>query len=542
MAHTLERGALSGRQAALPWLIVAAGLLAMYVPSFIDLFQGPWGSDKNAHGPIVMAVAFAYLGVRLRQLVEQRLWQHAPAPLAGGLLLLLGLACYALGRSQNVLLLEVGSLIVVLTALVVGFFGLRTWRRMWFAFFFMLFMIPLPASVVDAVTLPLKIGVSYASEQLLYWLGYPISRSGVILNIGQYQLLVADACAGLNSLFTLEALGLLYMNLVRHPSLVRNVVLAALIVPISFTANTIRIVTLALITYHLGDAAGQGFLHGFSGMVLFLSALGLIIAVDSGLSWLVTRGRPPAPPPPPVARAGWAQIWPALGTLALRPAVLVALAMGAGVAAAHALTPVYRATAAVDLAASVPRQFGEWREVSTAMAQAQLATDDDGAALVNQIYDEVLMRTYVNPRGEHVMLALAYAREQRQDVKIHLPDVCYPAQGYKVLSGTPAQLTVAPGAPVPGRRLLAAGNGRMEAISYWVRIGDAYPQGGLAMRMKIFKDGLRGQIDDGLLVRVSMLVDQPEQAAASYARQQQFLQALVAAVPPGRQVLLAAAP
>jgi exosortase B len=134
---------------------------------------------------------------------------------------------------------------------------------------------------VDALTMPMKTAVSYVTEHLLYWAGYPIARSGVVLQIGQYQLLVADACAGLHTLFTLEALGLLYLNIVRHNSWFRNIALAILIVPISFSANVIRVMVLTLITYHLGDEAGQGFLHGFAGMVLFLSALLLIIGVDS---------------------------------------------------------------------------------------------------------------------------------------------------------------------------------------------------------------------------------------------------------------------
>jgi len=112
---------------------------------------------------------------------------------------------------------------------------------------------------------------------------YPISRTGVTLRIGQYMLLVADACAGLHTLLTLEALGLLYLNVVRRDSAIRNIGLAILIVPISFTANVIRVITLTLVTYHLGDAAGQGFLHGFAGMVLFISALLLIIGFDTVL-------------------------------------------------------------------------------------------------------------------------------------------------------------------------------------------------------------------------------------------------------------------
>jgi len=141
------------------------------------------------------------------------------------------------------------------------------------------------------VTFPMKTAVSEVAEELLYGAGYPIARSGVILEIGQYRLLVADACAGLHALFSLEAMGLLYLNLVRHDSLARNVTLAILIVPISFAANVIRVITLALITYHFGDAAGQGFLHGFASIVLFLTALLLIVGVDSVLQFVPTFRR-----------------------------------------------------------------------------------------------------------------------------------------------------------------------------------------------------------------------------------------------------------
>jgi exosortase B len=162
-------------------------------------------------------------------------------------------------------------------------------RVQWFSLLFMVFMVPLPGALVDRVTMPMKLAVSYVAEQVLFALGYPIARSGVMLTVGQYKLLVADACAGLHTLFTLEALGLLYLNLVRHDSAVRNVALALIIVPISFTANVIRVMVLCLITYHFGDAAGQGFLHGFAGLVLFLSALLLITAVDQLLQWAVRR-------------------------------------------------------------------------------------------------------------------------------------------------------------------------------------------------------------------------------------------------------------
>jgi len=270
-----------------PWIMVLVGLGAMYIPSFVDLFQGIWSTDQQGHGPIVLAISLFLL---YRKWPEMLLASEGqPTSPIGWPILAIGLLLYILGRSQDILLFEVGSLIWVLVAIGLLLKGPRAIKAVWFALFFMLFMIPLPGVVVDAVTMPMKMAVSYVAESVLYSAGYPIARTGVILQVGPYQLLVADACAGLHTLFTLEALGLLYLNLVRHESVARNVTLAILIVPISFTANVIRVMVLTLITYHLGDEAGQGFLHGFAGMVLFLSALLLIVFVDSLIRLFVSR-------------------------------------------------------------------------------------------------------------------------------------------------------------------------------------------------------------------------------------------------------------
>ncbi|MBG7618474.1 exosortase B [Herbaspirillum sp. AP02] len=532
------------RFSGLPWLVIAAGLAAMYIPSFIDLFHGVWGTERNAHGPIVLAVACCYLFVRVRQLLQEGLIERRPAPVPGVLFLLLGLLSFVLGRSQTVLFLEAGSLIPILMGIVLLQFGVRTCRRLWFAFFFMLFMVPLPASVVDLLTQPLKIGVSYVSEQVLRLLGYPIARSGVILYIGPYQLLVADACAGLNSLFTLEALGLLYMNLVRHQSLLRNVLLAILIVPISFTANTVRVMVLALITFYLGDAAGQGFLHGFAGMLLFMVALGLIIALDGLLRWIAVRHASWRGRIAPVAvqrqRVVTADRASDKFVMNIRLAVPMAIIMALSVAAAGLLVPHdVQIVKNAKLSTIVPMRFGDWREMPSPFLQVDVGLDDGTGRNPDQPYDDVLGRTYVNSHGQMVMLALAYANEQTQDVKIHLPEVCYVAQGFKLKDEQRMQMPLrGEASPITGSRFVATQKNRIEAVSYWVRIGDGFPNGGLAARWKIFKDGMAGRVSDGILVRASSLMPEMGGEAEAFALQQKFLQDLDAAMRNGHPGLL----
>ena len=146
-----------------------------------------------------------------------------------------------------------------------------------------LFLIPVPGPVVTAVTAPLQEYVSKIAEEILYRAGYPIARSGVILQVGQYQLFVATACSGLNSMFSLSAMGLLYLYLMAYRSISRNILLLASILPFAFLANVIRVMILILVTYHMGDETAQGFLHGFAGMVLFVIALLLLFIWDSVL-------------------------------------------------------------------------------------------------------------------------------------------------------------------------------------------------------------------------------------------------------------------
>ena len=275
------------------WWPVVLGLAVLYVPTYWMLAHGLWNSDDHAHGPIVLAVALFLIWQRRDVFTAPAgLASNATETAIGWTLLVVGLVAYALGRSQDILLFEVGSQIPVMLGALLVTLGARAARALWFPLFFLLFMIPLPGFVVDAATGPLKQQISVLAEQILYTAGYPIARNGVMLTVGQYQLLVADACSGLHSMFSLSAMGLLYLYLMQHTSVARNLIIMAAILPIAFAANIVRVMVLVLVTYHLGDEAGQGFLHGFAGIMLFVIGLLFLFLLD-GLLGLIfpDRGR-----------------------------------------------------------------------------------------------------------------------------------------------------------------------------------------------------------------------------------------------------------
>ena len=265
-------------KAAWPILL---GLLVLYVPTVFTLLYGPWEKTEYAHGPIVLAVV---LWLIWRDKDQWLAVETQPGKVSGSILLGFGCLLYALGRSQSILIFEVGSAIPIVSGILMLAKGWDAIRRLWFPIFFIVFLIPLPGFIIDALTGPLKMSVSMIVNELLYTAGYPIARNGVVLSIGPYQLLIADACSGLNSMYALSALGLIFVYLKQAGSKLQNILLIASILPIAFVTNILRVLVLSLITYYMGDEAGQGFTHDFAALMEFIMALGLLFAADAILA------------------------------------------------------------------------------------------------------------------------------------------------------------------------------------------------------------------------------------------------------------------
>lgn len=274
----------SDRLVLLAKIIFALGLAAVLLPTMYDVARLTWTTEQGGHAPIIVATGAWLLW---RELTTTKVRARPGNAWIGAVALAGFLTIYTVARITGILELEGLAMYAAIISAFYLLVGGQFLRALWFPIAYLAVALPPPDTVVSVITQPLKIAISQAAVTLLHALDYPIASSGVTIQIANYELLVAAACAGLNSIITLSAICLFYVYLRHRSDLPSFLMVGALILPVAIFSNFIRVLTLILITYHMGEAAAQGFLHDFSGLTVFLVALLSIIGVDS----LFTRFR-----------------------------------------------------------------------------------------------------------------------------------------------------------------------------------------------------------------------------------------------------------
>ena len=265
---------------------LALGFAILLVPTVITLGQQSWTQESGSHGPIVIAAGswLLWRGVAgVRETIRPGAFGVALASM------LAALCIYVTGRVFGFLSFEAAGVYGAGVAILYSRIGGPALLKLWFPVAYLAFLIPPPGSLFDRLTAPLKQFVSYAAMNVLSAAGVPVSREGVTIYVAQYQLLVEDACSGLNSIIGLLAVSLLYVYLLRGTTWRYALLLGACTVPIAILGNIVRIMVLILLTYFFGDAVAQGFLHMTTGFFLFAIDLLLVFAVDSALYRWVPR-------------------------------------------------------------------------------------------------------------------------------------------------------------------------------------------------------------------------------------------------------------
>ncbi|MCG2673284.1 exosortase V [Bradyrhizobium sp. GCM10023182] len=274
-----------------PALLVVS-VLAAYFPTLLTLIDGPWQTEQEGHGPLIMAASLWWVWQSRARL---KAVEVSPAPIAGWAILLCGLMLMYLARiEQGLVTIEMASLLPVIVGCILLTAGWPTLRILAFPIGFLIFAVPMPDWLVDAATVPLKVFISNMVTKVLYAAGFPVAQNGVMIMIGSYQLLVKDACSGMNSIFALSAIGVFYAYAFRWEEKLRSVLLLLAIIPITILANFVRVFTLVLIAYYGGPDLLEGIVHDMTGIGLFIVAVVLMFMFDAvlGLAFgLVSRLR-----------------------------------------------------------------------------------------------------------------------------------------------------------------------------------------------------------------------------------------------------------
>jgi exosortase len=248
-------------------LLALTSLLNFHV--WFDLILDWIRDDNYTHGFLVIPVSIYILWRRREQLS----WPVRTSRL--------GVALAILGSVGLVLGIAAEEFFVTRVSLVMQISGIR---RVWFAFFFLLFMIPVPAVIYYQATLPMQMFSSRVTAALLQVIGVPAVRQGNIIHLPQYSLEVIEACSGLRSLVTLLALGSLYSwNYMSGRK--RAVFLTLAMIPIAISANVFRIFVTAVAAYAVSRDLADTFLHEVSGLLVFFSALVMMVILGALLKW-----------------------------------------------------------------------------------------------------------------------------------------------------------------------------------------------------------------------------------------------------------------
>lgn len=258
-------------------VVLLLGLVLFCAPTMMSVVQQSWTGEEGAHGPIVLATG---LWLLFRQWQEVRHFHTASSVQLVWLLLAVFVPLQVFARITQIVEIEGYLMYAVIIVVLYGMIGFDAFRTLWFPLFYIAFIFPPPESFVALVTVPMKIWLSTWAINFLQLFDYPIGGQGVSIYIGQYELLVAAACSGINSIISLSAISLFYIYMRHKADWLYALILVLFIIPVALIANFFRVLILILLTYHAGEAAAQGFLHSFAGVVMFAIALLTIFAAD----------------------------------------------------------------------------------------------------------------------------------------------------------------------------------------------------------------------------------------------------------------------
>lgn len=483
-------------------LAILANLVAwLYQPVLVNLVREWWNDENYSHGFLIPLLSAYFVWER-----RERLRRLAVTPSSLGLgLLVAGLGLLLLGNVAGELFTMRMSLLGVLAGLVLYLLGREHLKALAFPILYLLFMIPPPAIVFNAIAFPLQLFAARTATATLQVMDIPVLREGNLIILANSALEVNEACSGIRSLITLLALATTFAYFTLRDRW-RQVALVISAIPIAVVTNASRVAGTGLLAHFYGDQVAREFFHTFSGWLVFLLAAILLGAEGVLLSRLFRqKRRDPGTMPRvsvekehpgqlPEPEGGGLRAWRRVGTAT---AVLVGGIVSLLMLSHGEAVPLRRALE------EFPLQVAQWRGIREALPPSTLN--------VLQVTD-YMMRLYASPGRPPIWLYVGYYESQRQGQIIHSPRNCLPGSGWNILKHEYLTLRLSDHAdPVTINQVLVGKEEERQIVLYWYQERGRTIANEYAAKLYLVTDTIMRNRTDGALVRLSAPVKGSEE-------------------------------
>jgi len=502
-------------EAWLKGLVYATFIAILYHGALHWLVTRDWSREDYSSSALIPLVVIYLIWEKRHQLAELPSVPSWKGMIPFGF----GLVLFWLGELAGEFFTLYLSLWLVVAGLCWTHLGWRKLKIISFPVAFSLAMFPLPGFINTQMTLKLKLLSSQLGVGMLQLFGMTAFREGNVIDMGFTRLQVVDACSGLRYLVPLIAMAVLFVYYFRGETWKRLLVVVSAI-PIAVVTNGLRIASVGMLYPVFGPRVVEGFFHDFSGWIIFMFSLGLLLAEIWSLKRLFPERSPEngaASLPPEDEGIQTPNAAPLSPLYVARHFIVALVCLSATLAAAKSVdfrekTPIKRPLS------EFPVAIGDWRGTRTAMDQDSL----------NELkFSDYTIIDYRDPRGREINFYTAYYASQTKGGSVHSPSTCLPGSGWSFEESGVVPVPLSGTFSLPVSRAFMEKNGQRQLTYYW------FPQQGrvlndlFSLKLYVFWDALTRQRTDGSLVRIVMPVSATERLEDAEARMQSFVRLLV---------------
>jgi len=492
---------------------LSAALGFLYLSVVIKLGHDWWTDENYSHGLLVpFVIAFIIWSDRQRILSTGR----EPSAWGGAALIGVALAMLAAGELGAELFIQRISIVVMLAGVVIYLLGQRALKLLAVPFTLLIFAIPIPQIVFNRIAFPLQLWASQTAVWGIRLLDVPVVRKGNVIDIlpsGSTQTIsleVVEACSGIRSLMTLVTLALILAYFTRQgtslrvggltrPDLWRALILMFSAVPIAVLTNAARVTATGVFTFHYGKKATEATWHDASGWLVYIIALGILLAAN----YLLKRTLASSMPDENVisstqSAARSVAVWP----------LIIAIALG-GIGVNWFVQRGEIEMPRMQFS-ELPKLLGEWKQKGD-----EIKFDEDVESVLRTT--DYSMRDYVGPDGRVANLYVGYYRTQRTGATYHSPQNCLPGEGWVMSDPQTVDIKLADGRTFKANRYIIKNGIYNEVMIYWYQGRGRTAASEYSDKINTVIDSVTRRRTDGAIIRVMTGVGYDEEAASAAA-------------------------